>query len=277
MNEEGLTRIDVLERHFARMGARVRLDPGSTGPGRPGTFAVDVQRDGRGEYFHIRIDRPGTTAVETLHVEPADRHLLLLVRQVLEDGSTRKHKFLCGHDERSWFVAAVPERLGARDVRTAKEALKPLVVRLAQDRTRLRARERNRRRNPVFVRQGEWFFVPTSWTPPTEAVVLHHEPLRRGRSRPHVAEVLCREGGSTVYVCRQVPRPLREAAYARFLARRPEARHWRWEVRRMNAGVYVTGRISHPDHATVVLRGWHRVAPNTEQGSGAMEHLAFID
>ena len=43
--------------------------------------------------------------VEVLDVQPADRHLLLLVRE----GGLRSHKFLCGHDERHWFVAAVPE------------------------------------------------------------------------------------------------------------------------------------------------------------------------
>jgi len=38
-------------------------------------------------------------------------------------------KFLCGHDERHWFVAAVPGR-GVSNVRTAMEALKPAAVRL---------------------------------------------------------------------------------------------------------------------------------------------------
>ena len=45
----------------------------------------------------------------------------------------RKDKFLCGHDERHWFVAGVPERAPVSNVVTAMEALKPDVVR-AQER-----------------------------------------------------------------------------------------------------------------------------------------------
>jgi hypothetical protein len=41
--------------------------------------------------------------------------------------------------------------------------------------------------------------------------------------------------------------------------------------------LYASGSVSHPDHATVVLRGWHRVLVNTEQQAQAMRHLAFID
>ena len=75
-----------------------------------------------------------------LDAEPADRHLLLLVR---ENGA--KNKLLCGHDERHWFVAAVPEGAGASTVASAKEALKPREIRSRQ--RGLKARERNRRRN----------------------------------------------------------------------------------------------------------------------------------
>ena len=38
--------------------------------------------------------------------------------------TAEKNKFLCGHDERHWFVAAVPGRSVAT-VRSAMEALKP--------------------------------------------------------------------------------------------------------------------------------------------------------
>ena len=64
-----------------------------------------------------------------LDVQPADRHLLLMVREGGE-----KPKFLCGHDERHWFVAAVPESAPVGTVRAAKEALKPAEVRTRQAR-----------------------------------------------------------------------------------------------------------------------------------------------
>ena len=41
--------------------------------------------------------------------------------------------------------------------------------------------------------------------------------------------------------------------------------------------VYVRGRISHSDHATIRLDKWHRVEMNTENQSLAMAHVAFLD
>jgi hypothetical protein len=46
---------------------------------------------------------------------------------------------------------------------------------------------------------------------------------------------------------------------------------------RRNPGVYVKGRIRHPDHATIFLNGWHRVLMNTERQSKAMKNVAFLD
>jgi len=43
------------------------------------------------------------------------------------------------------------------------------------------------------------------------------------------------------------------------------------------AGVYVRGRIRHPAHVTITLRGWHRVVMNTEGQSRAMRNVAFLD
>ena len=45
----------------------------------------------------------------------------------------------------------------------------------------------------------------------------------------------------------------------------------------MNASVLVKGRISHPDHKTITLRGWHEVQMNTEHQSVAMRNVAFLD
>jgi len=37
------------------------------------------------------------------------------------------------------------------------------------------------------------------------------------------------------------------------------------------------GKITHPDHKTILLYDWHRVVPNTENRAASMKHLAFID
>lgn len=119
-----------------------------------GVIALDVQADHNGEFFEI-VRPPGIEAdINVLDVQPAERHLLLLVR----DGKD-KSKFLCGHDERHWFVAGIPESAPVGTVRQAKEALKPAEVQSAQARQRLRSAARSRRKNAAYRRQGEWFFL----------------------------------------------------------------------------------------------------------------------
>src|SRR5258708_6488961 len=90
---------------FDRIGARLKF--AGPAPRRHRTTAaisLDVQSDRKGEFFEISL-RPNTPPeIEPLDVRPADRHLLLLVREGRD-----KSKFLCGHDERHLFVAAIPE------------------------------------------------------------------------------------------------------------------------------------------------------------------------
>ena len=65
---------------------------------------ADPLTDGDGEFFEIRRRGGADARIEVLDVQPSDRHLLLMVRE-----GDQKPKYLCGHDERHWFVAAVPE------------------------------------------------------------------------------------------------------------------------------------------------------------------------
>ncbi len=87
---------EVLERRFAAIGARLNV------VGAPaGALRIDVGSDARGEFFDVRFAGSGRPVeLEVVDVNRTDRHLLLLVR----DGE-EKSKFLCGHDERHWFVA----------------------------------------------------------------------------------------------------------------------------------------------------------------------------
>jgi hypothetical protein len=240
----------LLAARFARMGARLKVQERAARDRRGGTanLAVDVQRDGKGEFFEIRVRPMVDVRLEVVDVQPAERHLLLLA----EEGS-RKLKFLCGHDERQWFVAAVPEQEGAATVRTAREALKPAEVRQAQARRQIKTEDRQRRKTAVYVRQGEWFFLPAPEVTVAEWLILRNEPLSRGAgSKPHTAEFCYRLGGVTVYVCSRRPGGLDEAAYNRLLETNPGARNWNWRVMRRDPQVYVKGRVSHADHKTIV-------------------------
>jgi hypothetical protein len=254
---------ETLERRFAAMGARVRV-PQEPWLGEP---TVNVW----GNSFLIGFRGRGVeTALEVVDVQPRDRHLLLLARI-----GEQKSKFLCGHDERHWFVAAVPEEArGVTGVVSAKTALQPEAVR--ENLARTRVKDPFRRRNAAYVRQGEWFFVPAPGIDPPPGEMLCNELLTRGAgSTPHVMQFAYRTGGTTVYVNRANPTGISEAQYARLAPAEQRQGGWRLQVR--DADVYAKGAVRHPDHATVRLSGWHRVLMNTEHRAEAMRHVVFLD
>src|SRR5256885_32663 len=199
---------NLLDTKFARIGARLKIADRPTRRARmAGVISLDVQTDRKGEFFEIV--KQADAEIDVLDVQPAERHLLLLVREGKE-----KSKFLCGHDERHWFVAGIPEKAPVGTVRQAKEALKPAEVQNAQARKGLRAKVRNRRKNAAFIRQGEWFFLPVLGFTVDEKLVLPNEPLRRGNGgKPHWAEFCYRTGGETVYVCSRRPNGVSEREY----------------------------------------------------------------
>jgi hypothetical protein len=109
-------------------------------------------------------------------------------------------------------------------------------------------------------------------------LVLRNEPLSRGNGgKPHWAEFCYRTGGEKVYVCARYSTGVSEARYKSILAGNPKAKGWGWRMMRRNPGVYVRGRVRHPDHRTIVLHQWHRVVMNTEGESKAMRNVAFLD
>jgi hypothetical protein len=156
-------------------------------------------------------------------------------------------------------------------VASAKAALQPAPVRL--EAARLKRKERFRRRNAAYVRQGEWFFVATPWLQPDPALVLRNEPLSRGRGKPHIMELACRTGGEVVYVNSQHRQGISESRYLRL----PEQRRRSYTRMVRDPEVFAKGAVRHPDHATIVLRDWHRVLMNTEHQAAAMRHVAFLD
>ncbi len=262
--------IDLLESRFASITARVKVSEFI--PTRwSGGFSINIRKDARGEFFEIRVPQGESLQVDAIDIRPPLRHLLLMVRQ-----NQRKDKFLCGHDERHWFVAAVPGS-SASTVGTAMEALKPEEVRQAQSENRVTGSKGLRRKNAAFTRQGEWFFVPAPGLTVDESLILRNEPISRGRGKSHICQYVYRRGGATVYVCRQYPTGLEAAQYKALLGRDPAAAKFDWRVMKRDAEVYARGQIRHPDHKTVYLNGWHRVYMNTEFQAASMSHVAFLD
>jgi hypothetical protein len=252
-----------LEKQFARMGARVNVHAS-------GRFTVDVLRDRQGPRFDIGID-DSVAEVHALDVRPAQRHLLLVVKR----GET--NKFLCGHDERDWFAAAIPSAGGVTNVLQAMDALKPPALRRLLVARHVKHSRWNRRRTSAFVRQGEWFFVPEPKAQVDPLLVLHNEPLTRGRGKAHWVEFLCRSGGDIVYVSNEHPGGLSFSDRQKLFSRQPHKQRLKWVLMRRNPAVYARGRVRHPDHKTICLDGWHQVLMNTENQASSMRHLTFLD
>jgi len=256
---------EVIERRFAAIGARVKVIRTTRGD----SPWIDVGSDRRGEFFELRLAGGRGISLNVIEADGDDRCLLLLVCEGRE-----KSKFLCGFDERHWFVAAIPESArGVTGVASAKDALQPEVVREAV--ARVRPRDRFRRRNAAYVRQGEWFFLPQWTLAVDERDILRDEPLTRGRGKDHVLEFAFRRGGETVFVNAVHPSGISAAEFELLSPSQQRSGRWREMVR--DPELYAKGSVRHPDHNTIVLRGWHRVLMNTEQGARAMRHVAFLD
>jgi hypothetical protein len=271
-----------LESKFAAMGARmkVREIPSRWRQGdrswiEPRDFAMDLRRDGNGQFFELRVPTHLSDSLEisVMQALPEEQHLLLAVRNTA--AKPQLDRFLCGHDEREWFVAAVPG--GASSVRQAMDALQPEGVHQALARSQVSSRKRYSRKNRAFRRQGEWFFVPEPSFVADEDLILRDEPLRRGAGKPHMVEELHRTGGDTVHVCRKHPNGVTPGVYRSILQRDPAAAQWGWQVMRRNPVVYARGGVRHSDHETITLPFWHRVIMNTETQSRTMARVAFLD
>jgi hypothetical protein len=259
---------NAIETMFGRIGARVRVSDASI----RNRSGIDIRTDRHGEFFDIRVATQEEVEYEVVDLRPDIRHLLLMARRPNE-----KQKFLCGHDERHWFVCAVPGG-SVTNVVKAMEALQPAEVQSAVRRRVKRIKNRLRRKNSAFVRQGEWFFIAVPEFTVNEKLILKNEPISRGNGgKSHMCQYAYRSGGEVVYVGTKYPMGLTKAAYTKLLERNPSARSWAWRVMRRNAAVYVRGRVWHPDHKTIVLNDWHRVMMNTEGQAPGARSVVFLD
>lgn len=266
----------LIKRKFNDMGAVVSFDRNRPTRFRKDQFiSIDVIENKKGEHFVL--ENPDDFPIEVLDIQPDFHHLLLLVRGQTDKGKKDLRRFLCGHDERHWFVAAIPEKERVSTVKQAVEALKPGPVKNIQDKVGIKTKHRHKRRTAGYVKQGEWFFIPRPDMKAQDCLVLVNEPLRRGSGKPHMAQFLYRNGGETVYVSHQYPNGITYEKYKILIEWNPKAKRFSWQTMRRNAKVFVKGRISHSDHASVILDIWHEVVPNTESESLAFQDVAFLD
>lgn len=264
-----------LQRSFGRLGMRIKTAPLPAPAWRTQVvprFDLDVRQDSHGEFFLLRLPEDSDTQFQALDIQPDLQQLLLLART-----EERKEKFLCGFDERHLFTAAVPGG-SIRSVRDAMQALKPALVQEQERLSGVRAKNRLRRRNSAYVRQGEWFFVPQPDLVVPAERIRRQEPLSRGAgSKPHICTEAARFAGEEVMACRQHPNGLSMVGYNALIRGNPSAKNWGWRTRVRNPELYVRGEVRHKDHATIHLNIWHRVLMNTENEAPGRQFVAFLD
>lgn len=83
-----------------------------------------------------------------------------------------------------------------------------------------------------------------------------------------------RQGGTPVYVHRDLA-PSTRWEYSQLPRRDRSLSGWRQMKRDLE--LVGRGKVRHPDRATLVLRGWHRVLMNTTHHAAAMRYVAFLD
>ena len=267
-------------KHFNKMGATLKIkkwQPRNRWEERrpPADFyTLDVVED-KNEHYLITYKGP-MPEFTLLEVDKKRRHLLMMAKSAYTPiGGNWKEKFLCGHDERHWFAATV-SRGGVTNITTAMESLKPNLVRNLEVVKKVKRKNRNRRKNAAFLRQGEWFFIPRpDFEPNRPDFVLYREPITRGGGgKPHVIEWLYRTGGETVYVNRRFPSGLTEKQLKDRMRTDKSLRPQDFRVMRRNMRVFAKGTVRHADHYTLELQGWHEVVMNQESRSA---NLAFLD
>lgn len=238
-------------------------------------YSVDV-RNGK-----FVFDLGTTEAKVTIQqVDTDDRHILINVQREVE---TRKEitrgvfevtgkkiqndKWLCGHDERDWFVAAVE----GKTIWEAKQSLKPAVVKAKE--LKVKPKKRQKRKNEAFRRQGEWFFTPADpKLIPANPVIHKDEPMSRpGGGKPHIVEECFRLGGRQVWV--KGDRVLSEKEYENLKANEK----YGFMSRQADATVFIRGYVKHPDHDTIYFDVWHNIVMNTENRKRSGSTMIFLD
>jgi hypothetical protein len=268
--------LEALTRQFAQIGAELRVVTHPEVPtwGNRAAFRANVETRGKTERFVFDVTPSALASIQVVDIDGPGRHVLLNVQELSDRPGVKAdpQKLLLGHDEYHLFVAPVAR--SSININAAKQSLKPAVVQEAQRRLGVKTKRLHKRRQAAFVRQGEWFFLPAPDLEVDPQLVLRKEPIRRGAGKPHYCEELYRVGGTGVMVCSQHPNGVTTKQYEAILKAHPEAARWRWRSMTRDATAYARGKVSHPDHSTLHLQGWHRIVANTETGSRLN---AFLD
>jgi hypothetical protein len=223
--------IDILDRAFSRIGARVRF-------GVPVCRWTDpflsVQRDDDGEFYLLNLNRARQGLYSVREARRRYRALILT-----EHGDSVFER-LCRHDGKHWRIDEVTSN---QDI---ESALRP---------------PKEPRRVPVAPPAPTIQFLPRPGFVPTGEVIVRNEPpLDRCGKAGFVAQQESRVVGDPVHVGRDYPNGLSESARLDLRERDPRG-HRRQGWRRVQPAptIHVRGWLWRPGEPLVVLRMWHEV------------------
>jgi hypothetical protein len=294
MAKEGILMFDqdLIKKKFEQIGTKVNFNKfGNTRKFQTGDssipLTVDVKDVKGNEEFEIVYDESANFELSVIDLQPEDKHLLLMLKEPVLDKTGNiigesKIKLLCGHDERHYFSCGIPESASVSTVTEAKKALLPPEF-TQEHKKKGKSKNLLKRKNEIGFRQGEWLFVrDDDFKPENPINIKHNEPISRGGgSKPHICEEVYTFGGEKVYVhSKWAPNGVTEGGLSRLkqsIQKEGVRGGVDFQVRTRNAIVYARGYVRHPDHKTIVLKGWHRVYMNTENKSKASKFSVFLD
>jgi len=290
---------DNIKKMFENMGSRLTIRTGTSTRGDGSPLRINVAKDRHGEHFTLTLNPlldEEKTVIQVLDTDKKLRQMLLnlvywtIPTEPVPVSRRRKikgwydadvkpekpqkivEKLLVGHDEMHWFVAGVS---GANNIREAFQRLKPAAVIVAARNAGVKNKDWFKRKTKGFLTQGEWFFVPVHFQENKMTVIHKNEPINRQGGSPHIVEELVRTGGETVYVKGQSVLSKKEFEDL------SSDKRIGYAQRARGARVLGRGKVTHRDHHTRVLKGWHEIHLSTElqaSGRGGFSGAnAFID
>jgi hypothetical protein len=70
---------------------------------------------------------------------------------------------------------------------------------------------------------------------------------------------------------------LTEVQRNKLIRNEPDLANITWYRRQGQSSIHARGKITHADHATIHLDGWHRIYMNTENETPARHYVDFCD
>jgi hypothetical protein len=249
-----------IQKKFEEIGAKVLIEENNT---TDTDFRMDIVDRKAEEVFSISMKKHDIE-LQVLQTRKDIRHLLLMAKN---KKLNTHEKFLCGLDERHFFLVGVDDNV--RNVDQAMSSLKPGFVNFRQKITKVKTKNINKRHNKAFIRQGEWFFIPYNKLYTSNLIVIKNHSLNG-----HICDEVYEDVVENYFHHKHAPAGMLEWAYKKFLKKHPRIHPRKgWTTSSSIFNLYARGHIRHKDHQTIYLNGWHIVLKNRQKHTAGNVYL----